>query len=641
MADPVLLIDRIRTSIELGESHFREFKSAYEGPSGAKTLRSKREIAQDICRTLVGFANADGGEALVGVEDSGEITGVEGLSNGVISYLVECWRDGVHKDTPLQSVTTHIVELGNHKILRLSVNKSSDTIHLTADGRCLQRREAHTLPIHFEQIHFSRQEQLSRVYDREYVISASFDDLNVDAIRVLAEHVSAGMTPDRCLQYLGLADFSPTGIVLTRAALLLFAKDVWKWHPRCHVRILRVDGVEMQTGVNYNVSSDVPIQGNILLLIEETWKHLRAHLTQTRFSESGRFEASVMYPEGACREALINAIAHRDYSQEGRSIEVFIFNDRIEVKNPGALLSSLSLSELLEKKGAHQSRNTLIARGLRELGYMREVGEGVRRMFELMSDNELEPPVLESTNSIFSVTLKNSLVYSPEHRLWLDNFSIFDLSKDERTVVVLGYNNQEISPNQVISNVGIVDIEEYRKLISGLQKKGILYSLFDKRRANSIANRRGLSRRDVPRFRIVVPDTRSVPSAESAAQTVSTKKTAERATPTSERKMPSRQRPRARGRPRERGAWRVFIGNISQNVDHGTIESFVKEQASQANVIWPEIASVIGPRYCTVLVDDERAADELVRSVSRRELDGLKLVARKARPVVVETTSSS
>ncbi len=98
------------------------------------------------------------------------------------------------------------------------------------------------------------------------------------------------------------------------------------------------------------------------------------------------------YPEDACREALTNAIAHRDYTMEGRAIEVYVFDDRLEVRSPGALLSTVTVEGLKSLAGVHQSRNTALARTLRELGYMREMGEGFRRMFQLMRAHDLVEP---------------------------------------------------------------------------------------------------------------------------------------------------------------------------------------------------------------------------------------------------------
>jgi ATP-dependent DNA helicase RecG len=171
------------------------------------------------------------------------------------------------------------------------------------------------------------------------------------------------------------------------------------------VRILKVNGTEEQSAPQYNVTEVADISGNIFQLAEDSWEALRPALSETRYSDNGLFKTQVIYPEQACREALINAITHRDYSIEGRGIEIRIFSDRLEVLSPGKLLSKLTIKDLKELKGAHETRNTYIARVLREYGYIRELGEGIRRMFELMKSNELIEPQITSPNKSFIITL--------------------------------------------------------------------------------------------------------------------------------------------------------------------------------------------------------------------------------------------
>ena len=133
MSEALLLKDRISTALELGESHFREFKSALEGPEGSKKARPKSEIARDICSTLVAFANADGGTLLVGVEDDGKVTGVP-HNDKEVDYLKNSWKDGVHKDTPLSGVQVSELEVEGNKIIYFMTLKSASYVHLTSDG---------------------------------------------------------------------------------------------------------------------------------------------------------------------------------------------------------------------------------------------------------------------------------------------------------------------------------------------------------------------------------------------------------------------------------------------------------------------------------------------------------------------------
>ena len=103
----------------------------------------------------------------------------------------------------------------------------------------------------------------------------------------------------------------------------------------------------MGVGANYNVSEkDHLVRGNVIHILESAWETLRPHLARTRFQSDALFRETIMYPEVACREALVNAIAHRDYSIEGLPTEILVFDDHVEIKNPGALLSTISLDAL-------------------------------------------------------------------------------------------------------------------------------------------------------------------------------------------------------------------------------------------------------------------------------------------------------
>jgi len=184
---------------------------------------------------------------------------------------------------------------------------------------------------------------------------------------------------------------------------------------------------------------------------------------------------------------------------------VRVYSDRLEIVSPGGLLSSIKIQDLKELKGVHQSRNSLVAKVLREMGYMRELGEGIRRIYELMNSNDLTPPDLYADTNIFSITLHHKYIYSPEEKLWLDNFSKFNLNREQKIIVRLGYNGHVISPREIWDTVGIVDTDEYRQLLESLQKLGILYRSVNKSTAFGLAKRKRISRKSVPQFSIRIP----------------------------------------------------------------------------------------------------------------------------------------
>ncbi len=503
--EPNLLLaeERLRNDLAQGESHFREFKSALEGPE-RRRRRQVRLVARDVGETLVAFANADGGTLVVGAEDDGTITGINYFDDG-IQILREAPRTHVHPDTPLPDVRIRKIELEGKSVLVFDVQKGTGHVHLTSDGRCLQRRDSDTIPVSSEQIRFERHEQVSREYDRQWVDGASVADLRNDLLERVAEAISPGLSPEKCLQTLGLAEYVGDALRLRRAAMLLFARDARRWHPRSEIRLQQISGTELLTGTDYNVSKDESQAGNILELLSAGWEQVRQFLVQRRLA-GGTFQLQTAYPEDACREAFVNAIAHRDYSAEGRSLEVLSFNDKLEIRNPGQLLATVKLTELRRGTGAHDSRNTYIARVLRELGYMREMGEGLRRINALMNGHELGPPDIVSEEDSFSITFSQRNVFTPTEQQWLDAFNSFNLSREEKLVVLLGRGGKLIAPSQIWEVLDLVDTEEYRQIIDRLQTKGLLSSQISRNQAGIIARREGSGPRDVPRFAIRTPD---------------------------------------------------------------------------------------------------------------------------------------
>lgn len=335
MTQPLVLEEQIRISASLAEGQFREFKTAYAGPPGKKAKRSVKDICKDVGEALVAFANADGGEIIIGIEDDGSITSTDPFSHDEIASIKNAFRSHVHKDTPLNSVLVRDVSVDGFRIVYFRVAKGTKTIHLTADGRCLKRNDLETIPVAVEHIQFGRREVESREYDRSFVDGASIADLDESVLTIVADQISKGISIDKCLQYLGLAEYDGSvGLRLRKAGLLLFAKNCDQWHPRVQVRIIKVNGNTIGVGTAFNTTSDIVVKANIIRLIDEAWEALRPYLVATRFSEDARFRTTFIYPETACREALVNAIAHRDYSEEGSGIEIYIFDDRIEVHNP-------------------------------------------------------------------------------------------------------------------------------------------------------------------------------------------------------------------------------------------------------------------------------------------------------------------
>jgi ATP-dependent DNA helicase RecG len=141
------------------------------------------------------------------------------------------------------------------------------------------------------------------------------------------------------------------------------------------------------------------------------------------------------YPEEAIREAVINAIAHRDYSPFviGSQVRIEMFSDRVEVISPGGLFGPVSLSNL---ETSQASRNQLLIRLLSEVGLVENRGSGIRAMIAAMREAHLEPPKFEDHRHSFKVIFSNQTLLDQESMQWLNQYANVNINSRQRTALV-------------------------------------------------------------------------------------------------------------------------------------------------------------------------------------------------------------
>lgn len=135
MNEALLLTERVQLATRIGESHYREFKSGLQGPPESKKKRAVRDICSDIAKTLVAFANSDGGELFVGIEDDGSITG---LPHGTaeIDQIKLAYVTHVHVDTPLPRPQISLVTIEGKAVLYFSISKGNEYAGRYAASPC-------------------------------------------------------------------------------------------------------------------------------------------------------------------------------------------------------------------------------------------------------------------------------------------------------------------------------------------------------------------------------------------------------------------------------------------------------------------------------------------------------------------------
>lgn len=171
----------------------------------------------------------------------------------------------------------------------------------------------------------------------------------------------------------------------------------------------------MKVGANYNVVKDKNIDKPILRLVEAAKAFIADQLrTFTRQEHgSGRFVEKLEYPEFPWFEGVINAVAHRDYAASGQFIKVSMFDDRLEIESPGRFPDIVTADNISYTRF---SRNKTISRVMTEFEWVRELNEGVKKIYSDMSDADLPAPEYVETPNTVKLILRNNIDERVAHR---------------------------------------------------------------------------------------------------------------------------------------------------------------------------------------------------------------------------------
>lgn len=191
--------------------------------------------------------------------------------------------------------------------------------------------------------------------------------------------------------------------VLNNAAAVLFAKKVTPGYLQCHIKLGRFKGKDMLGDFIDNKD----FYGNAFQILEEADQFIRRHLPIASFFKSDQFERidKPTLPVLAVREALVNAICHRDYSNHASSMTLAIFDDRMEIWSNGKLPPSLSINDL-KKKHKSEPRNKVIAKVFYDRKYFDGWGMGISKIFELCREADVPEPSYEQYSGGVEISFK-------------------------------------------------------------------------------------------------------------------------------------------------------------------------------------------------------------------------------------------
>lgn len=463
----------VRTLLAGGESYYVEYKSAFHYGSGGKRPRDLAEVRDDIAEAVVAFGNSDGGDLLIGAEDSGSVTGIPWIGDD-LHYLLQAPKQGVEG----ASVRTHDVSIDGHRVLLFRVDEHPGPPLVTATGRCLWRRGTSTEPVPPAEIERRRARRLGdTTYEAQPVRAATLADLKVPwaeiGLRPSLQSFALKQDMVGLLRYWNLLEARNGSVVLRRAALLLFAADPLRWHPNNRVRVRRV--LDASEGFGRDLRTrETEIVGPIATLPRQAIATLRTNIERDARRDS-LFSTSQLLPPDAVDECVVNAVAHRNYAIEGAAIEVLLHPDRVEFRSPGGLPEPLRVEDLRQQKGVHRSRNPLLMRVLRDMGWARDQGEGMRRIFGAMSQVELDQPEIEVIADTFILRLSTRSRYDETTQAWIAAYGPFGLQPDERKYMVeLLRSGGSLSVDRLARAVG-ESYDQTKERLASLDAKGLVW----------------------------------------------------------------------------------------------------------------------------------------------------------------------
>lgn len=458
------------------EGPFFERKSAFDRSSGRVKQRKAANIAWDIAETLSAMANADGGELVIGIENDSTLTGVPHAEDKM-RLLMGVPKDSNYVSPPLPCVIHEFRDEDGKRLLHFQVDWSP-SVHLLTDSRCLLRVGDSNQPFDKDMIKALKEAKHQGLFERTFPPGARIEDLDDALLAAFAAKVGPDRPPRDALGRLRLVEGRNGHAIPTLAALLLFGRDPLKWHDRCGIDFVRWEGTERKSGAGLNIAKRFRVEAPLAILLEKAFEAIKPFIRERQQLHDLFFIEKLEYPTFAWQEAIVNAVAHRDYSIRGLGVEVWMFEDRMEIRSPGLPPTPVTLAALAQRKHMHCSRNPLIVRVLTAMGYMRELGEGVPRMFDEMERAGYYPPRFEAIGEgVVQVTLRNEPVYDRAMLEWLSKFKEVDLTGDQKRMLAYARSHGGNFTSRNYQDVIRTDIYGASTAIKDMIRKGVVRSL--------------------------------------------------------------------------------------------------------------------------------------------------------------------
>ena len=421
------------------------------------SVELKEKFTPKIDRDIVAFSNTKGGFLLLGVDDKGKVVG-EKLTNRMkadINAIARNCDPGIHIKSVKQSGDVIIIE----------TPEGEEKPYSSSSGY-YRRLDAVTQKMTQKEVRLFFRETDTVSFESLPCNKVSVKDISLPKVKIFLKEAGTSLKTSKANLPMVLSSLGVTGKnKINNAGALMFSSNVDRAIPHSESIMTAFKGDD-----RIHIFDRKDVRDDLFTQFNEAVAFLKKHLNIR--SEIREFDRHDIYeiPQDAWREAILNAIIHRDYSFKGTSIYVMVYDDRVEIENPGKLLSGITVKSLGQSS---VRRNPIIADLFHRLGKVERIGSGIKRMRALMREAGLKDPVFEA-DAFFRVTFYRDPKYSLKsgHKGLVDRL-VEGLADSQKKILSLVGKNPRISKRDLSEKVGI-STTAIDKNIQALKKKRLL-----------------------------------------------------------------------------------------------------------------------------------------------------------------------
>ncbi len=417
------------------------------------TVEFKEKYSSKIDRDIVALSNSKGGYILLGVNDSGKIIG-EKLTNHMKAEILQLARNC---DPQINILKLSVID----NLIVIEVPEGEQKPYSCSSGY-FRRLDAVSQKMSQQEVRDLFKQTTDLLFESLSCKGIAFDDISLKKIKVFLEESNVSFRVNKANLSSFLSSLSVYGDgKVNNAGAMMFAEDINKFIPYSETILGAFKGV-----TKTHIYDRKDVRDDLLTQFNDSMAFLKKHLNvRSEIREINRHEIYEI-PLDALREAVVNALVHRDYSIRGTNISVNVFDDRVEIVNPGGFPSGITKNNFGKES---VRRNLIIADLFHRMDKMEKIGSGIRRMRDLVRTAGLKDLVFES-DTFFRVIFHRDPHFSLKGS---QTSSQSGSQTSSQRIVMLMKQNSAITIDELAKNLGISS-RAIKKHIKILREQGVI-----------------------------------------------------------------------------------------------------------------------------------------------------------------------